>query len=116
MSLFDSLLGQLGPNLDIAGIASQVGIDPAIAQQAVAALGAAHNQEGDTVETASAQTGIDAGTLTQITGLLGGHEGLGQVAQLVESNPQIVSSLLGAFSGGQAGGLGGLVGSLFNKS
>ena len=116
MSLFDSLLGQLGGNLDVAAIASQVGIDPAIAQQAIDALGAAHNQEGDTVDTAAAQTGIDPGTLSQITGLLGGHEGLGQVAQLVESKPQLVSSLLGAITGGEGGGLMGLAQGLFKKS
>ena len=52
MSILDSLLGAAGQNLDVAGIASQLGIDPSVAQTAIAALGAAHGQDGDTVQTA----------------------------------------------------------------
>ena len=120
MSLLDTLLGQAG-NLDIAGIAQQVGIDPAVAQQAVGALAAAHNQPGDTVDTAAQQTGIDPGTLNSVVGALGGHEGLGNIVQMAEQNPQLVQGLLsavtggGAASGGLGGLLGGLAGAFFNK-
>ena len=109
MSLFDMLTGVLGNNVDVASIAQQAGIDPAVASQAVAALGAAHNQDGDTVATASAQTGIDSDTLNSVMGALGGHEGLGQIAQTLESNPQVLSSLTGML-GGQGGGASGLMG------
>jgi len=109
MSLFDMLSGVLGNNVDMGAIAQQVGIDPAVASQAVAALGAAHNQDGDTVATASAQTGIDPDTLNSVVSALGGHEGLGQVAQMIEGNPQITSGLMGML-GGQGGGASGLMG------
>lgn len=95
MSLLDSLLGQLGGNIDIAGIAQKVGLDPATAQTAIAALSQAHGQDGDTVETAAAQSGIDSGTLNQVVGALGGESGLGQVAQMLQSNPQILSTMTG---------------------
>jgi hypothetical protein len=115
MSLFDTLLGQAG-NLDIAGIAQQAGIDPAVAQQAVGALAAAHNQPGDTVDTAAQSSGIDPDTLNSVVGALGGHEGLGQIVSVAEQNPQLLQGIMGAVGGGGLGGvLGGLAGSFFNK-
>ena len=106
MSLIDSLLGQAGQNIDIAGIAEKFGLEPAIAEQAVAALGVAHSQPGDTVETAAGQTGIDSGTLSQIAEELGGSAGLGQLNQAMQNHPQ-AASLLGMVTGGEEGGAGG---------
>ncbi|MBS0254329.1 MAG: hypothetical protein JSS36_03725 [Proteobacteria bacterium] len=119
MSLLDTLLGQAG-NLNIAGIAQQAGIDPNMAQQAVSALAAAHNQPGDTVDTAAQASGIDAGTLNSVVGALGGHEGLGNIVQIAEQNPQLLQGILGAVTGAAgSGGIGGLLGGLasafFNK-
>jgi hypothetical protein len=117
MSILDSILGQVGGNMDIAGIATKLGIDPATAQQAVSALAGAHAQPGDTVETAAAQTGIDSGTLGQIVSHLGGEGGLGQISQLIQGHPE-ASNLLTMFGGsaaggeGQAGGQGGVAGVL----
>ncbi|MBU6266213.1 MAG: hypothetical protein KGN34_01650 [Sphingomonadales bacterium] len=93
MSMLDSILGQVGGNLDVAGIASKFGIDPALAQQAVTALAGAHAQPGDTVETAAAQTGIDSGMLGQIASHLGGEGGLGQLSQMLQNNPQAAGLL-----------------------
>lgn len=116
MSLLDSLLSQAGQNIDVAGIAEKFGIDPALAAQAVAALGAAHSQPGDTVETAAGQTGLDTGTLSQIAQELGGSEGLGQLNQAIQDHPQ-AESLLSAFSGGSSGGgLLGIAEGFFGKS
>ena len=115
MSILDSLLGAAGQNLDVGGIASQLGIDPEVAQKAIAALGAAHGGGGDTVEAAASATGIDVDTINQVLGALGGHEGLGQVAEALASNPQ-VQGLLGSLGGGEGlGGLAGLAGGLFGK-
>lgn len=112
MSLMDSLLGQIGSNVDISSIASQVGIDPELAQQAVAALGAAHGQDGDTLDDASAATGLDSGTLSQIVDHLGGTGALGQLAQAMQNHPD-ADSLLSLATGGGSGGLAGFAGSLF---
>ncbi len=98
MSLFDSLLGQLGGNLDVAGIASKVGIDPATATQAISALGAAHAAPGDTVDTAAQTSGISTDTLNQVLGHLGGEGALGQIASALQNNPQIEQSMLGMAS------------------
>jgi len=120
MSLLDSLLGMAGQNIDVAGIAGKLGIDPAMASQAIAALGAAHSQPGDTVDTASAQTGIDSGTLSQVAQELGGTEGLGQLNQAMQDHPQ-AASLMSMFTGNDGGGDagGGILGmaqGLFGKS
>lgn len=94
MSLLDSVLSQVGGNLDVASIASRFGIDPALAQQAVTALAGAQPQPGDTIAAAAQQTGIDAGLLAQIAGQLGGEGGLGQIASALAANPQ-AAGLLG---------------------
>jgi hypothetical protein len=109
MSLLDSLLGMAGQDIDVAGIAEKFGLDPAVAAQAVAALGVAHSQPGDTVETAAGQTGIDTGTLSQVAGELGGSEGLGQLNQAMQNHPQ-AAGLMSMFDGAGDGGGGGLLG------
>lgn len=93
MSILDGILGQLGSNVDIAKLASKVGLDPALAEKAVAALGAAHPQPGDTVATAASQTGIDSGTLSQIVDQIGGDGALAKVSQLIGENPQAAGLL-----------------------
>ena len=103
MSILDSILGQVTSNVDIANLATKVGISPEQAEAAVGALAKAHTEQGDTVEAASAATGLDSGILSQIVGHIGGEGSLGQFA-----------SLLGA---GEGGGLmdklSGLAGGLF---
>ena len=46
-------------------LAAKVGLSPEQVEQAVAALGQAHNQEGDTVTTAANETGLPAGKLQE---------------------------------------------------
>lgn len=92
MGIFDSILGSVG-GTDLENLAAKVGLDPATAEKAVAALGAAHPQPGDTVKTAAAQTGLDASVLSQIVNHIGGEGSLGHYAQIVENNPQIMSQV-----------------------
>ncbi|MDE2301300.1 MAG: hypothetical protein KGK11_01955 [Sphingomonadales bacterium] len=115
MGLLDSLLGQAGQNVDVAAIAGRLGIDPAVAAQAVAALGAAHGQPGDTVDTAAAQTGIDSDTLSQVCNELGGHAGLSQLSDAMQNHPE-AASLVSAFQGGDSGGLLGMAESFFSRN
>ena len=124
MSLLDSLLGQAGQNIDVAGIAGKLGIDPSIAEQAIGALGAAHspsNDTSDTVDAAAGQTGIDSGTLSQVADELGGSAGLGQLSQAMQNHPQ-AAGLLSMFTGGgddsgdnAGGGFLGMAAGLFGK-
>ena len=88
MGLLDGILGQVGDKLDISSIADKLGIDPKLAEKAVAALGQAHPEPGDTIETASAKTGLDAGTLNQIVEQIGGEGALGQVSEKIKDHPQ----------------------------
>jgi hypothetical protein len=95
MSIFNSILGSVG-GTDIENLAAKVGIDPAMAEKAVAALGAAHVQEADTVRTAARHTGLDASVMSQIVEHIGGEGSLGKYAQMVQDNPQILSGLTSA--------------------
>jgi hypothetical protein len=104
MSLLDGLLGQLSGNVDIDNLAGKVGLSPDQVEQAVRALGAAHPQPGDTVQTAANQTGLPQDTLQQIVEHIGGEGALGRFAGLLNAE------------GGIGGTLSGLAGGLFGKS
>ena len=116
MSLFDSILSQVASNVDVANLAGKVGLDPAMAEKAIAALSAPHPQPGDTVAAAAAQTGLDASVLSQIVGHIGGEGSLGQFAQMISAHPQ-AAGLLGALDrdrdGNPLNDIGGIAKGLF---
>lgn len=86
MGLFDNILGKVSDHPEIANMAAKIGIDPKMAEQAVAALGAAHQQPGDTVQQAAAQTGLDPSVISQIVEHIGGEGSLGQFAQMLDQD------------------------------
>jgi len=95
MSILDSIMQQVSGSPDtVAALAEKVGIDPAMAEKAVAALGQSHAEDGDTVELAAEKTGLDAGALGGIMEQLGGEGALGDIA--------------GKLQGGEGGGLSGI--------
>lgn len=85
MSVFDTILKSIGgaPD-DVVNLAAKVGIDPAVAEKAIAALGQAHQQQGDTVEAAAAKTGLPTGTLQQIVEHIGGEGSLTEFANMLD--------------------------------
>lgn len=103
MGILDGLLGQLAGNVDINNLATKMGLSPEQTEQAVHALGLAHTEPTDTVETAAAQTGLSADTLQQIVGHIGGEGALAQFSSLLQGE------------GGLASKLGGLASGLFGK-
>ena len=94
MSILNSILGQVSGDATVQNLASKVGLSSEQAEQAIAALGQAHAQEGDTVQTAAQDTGLPADKLSQIVQHLGGEGSLGQFASLLEAQGG-ASSLLG---------------------
>jgi hypothetical protein len=94
MSILNTIFGQFGQQVDIANMAEKIGIDPALAEKAVVALGQSHQEEGDTIEGAAARTGLDSGVLGQIVQQIGGEGSLGEFARTLQDHPQ-ASSLLG---------------------
>jgi len=89
MSIFDDVLkGISGSPDDVVNLAEKVGISPAMAERAVAALGRSHQMQGDTVDLAAAQTGLDPSVLSSIVGHIGGEGSLTSFASMLENNPQ----------------------------
>ena len=86
MGLFDSILSSATDNPTVKNMAEKLGIDPEQAAQAVAALGEAHGEPGDTIETAAAKTGMDTGMLSQITDQIGGEGSLGKFASMLDQD------------------------------
>ena len=106
MGLFDGILGKVADHPEIANMAAKLGIDPKLAEQAVAALGEAHQQPGDTVQQAAARTGLDAGTVGQIVEHLGGEGSLGKFAAMIDQDGD----------GNPMDEIAGIAGKLFGKT
>ena len=119
MSIFNSLLSEVNGS-DIDNLAAKVGLDPAMAEKAVAALGAAHTQDGDTLTTAAAQTGLESSTLSQIVEHIGGEGALGKYSQLVQDHPQILAGISSALDrdgdGNPLNDVLGMAKGMFNKT
>jgi hypothetical protein len=107
MGMLDGLLGQVGGNIDIANLASKIGLSEEQIQQGMAALGQAHHEPGDTIEAAAGATGLPTDKLQEIVGAIGGEGSLGRFADMLK----------GGGEGGMLGGLAGMASGLFgNKS
>ncbi len=96
MGMLDGLLGQITENVDVANLATKVGLTPEQVEMAMSALGKAHVAPTDTIETAAANTGLSGDVLQQIVSQIGGEGSLGRFAEML----------------GQQGGEGGILGSL----
>lgn len=83
MSILDGLLGQVSGDATIQNLAAKVGLSPDQVEQAVAALGQAHGEEGDTVATAAETTGLPQDKLNEIVGHIGGEGALAQFSSLL---------------------------------
>jgi hypothetical protein len=119
MGLLDGILSQVSGHADVGNLAAKVGIDPAMAEKAIAALGVAHQEPGDTIAGASARTGLDAGTLDQIVEQIGGEGSLGEFARMLKDHPQ-ASGILGMLDrdgdGNPLNDIAGMAKGLFGKS
>lgn len=117
MGLFDSILGQVSNHADVANLAQKVGLDQSVVEKAIAALGVAHQQEGDTLQGAAQQTGLDTGILSQIVEQIGGEGSLTQFASLIGRDP---SAIAGFFDkdgdGNPLNDIAGMAKGLFGKS
>lgn len=84
MSLLDGILGQIGGSSQVTQLAERFGLSEEQVQGAVAALGQAHDQPGDTVETAATSTGLSIDTLQGLVSQLGGQEGLSKISAVID--------------------------------
>lgn len=85
MSILDGILKNIGGAPDnVAGVASKVGLDPALVAQALAVLGKTHQMPGDTVATASQHTGLRPAVLNQVVAAIGGEQALGNFASVLD--------------------------------
>lgn len=84
MGMLDGILGQLGGADQIGALASQFGLSEQQVQMAMAALGKAHAEPGDTVASAAQSTGLSAETLQGLLGQIGGEGTLGQISGMLD--------------------------------
>ena len=84
MGILDGLLGQLGGADQLADLASKVGLNQEQVGMAMAALGQAHAEPGDTVAGAAAATGLSADTLTNLVSQIGGENALSNISGMID--------------------------------
>jgi hypothetical protein len=73
MSMLDGLLGKIGGAEQLTQLASKLGLSEEQVKSGMAALGQAHAEPGDTVESASAATGLPTDKLNGLLGAIGGE-------------------------------------------
>jgi hypothetical protein len=102
MSILDGILKNIdaAPD-DVVNLAAKIGIDPKMAEQAIAALGKTHQLDGDTVTLAAEKTGLSPEILSQIVAAIGGEGSLTQFASILDrdgdGNP--INDVLGMAKG-----------------
>lgn len=111
MGILDGLMGQIEGSA-AAAIAAKMGIDPNMAQMAVAALTQAHPQPGDTVQAAAAQTGMSTDMLSSIVGHLGGESGLGALVGQMTGGAAAAPAQAAPAAAGAGGIMGTVTGML----
>lgn len=84
MGMLDGILGQIGGADQIGKLAGQFGLSEQQVQMAMAALGKAHAEPGDTVASAAESTGLSPDALQGILGQIGGEGALGQIAGMLD--------------------------------
>ncbi len=102
MSILDGILKNIGgaPD-DVVNLAAKIGIDPAVAEQAIAALGRTHQLDGDTVTLAAEKTGLSTDVLNQIVAAIVGEGSLTHFATLLDrdGDGDPVNDILGMAKG-----------------
>lgn len=109
MSILDGILKNIGgaPD-DVVNLAAKLGIDPKMAEQAIAALGKTHQLEGDTVTLAAQKTGLSPDILSQIVAAIGGEGSLTHFAAMLDrdgdGNPinDVIDMAKGLLGGGKS--------------
>lgn len=87
MSILDGILKNIsGAPDDVVNLAAKLGIDPKLAEQAIAALGKTHTMDGDTVTLAAEKTGMAPDILNQIVGAIGGEGSLAHFAAILDQD------------------------------
>lgn len=87
MSILDGILKNIsGAPDDVVNLAKQVGLDPAMVEQAIGALGKTHQLDGDTVTLAAEKTGLSPDALQQIVAAIGGEGSLSNFAAMIDQD------------------------------
>ena len=93
MGLFDGILSQVTGYADVENLANKLGIDPATVEKAIAALGVAHQQPGNTAQLAAGRTGLDVAKIHEIIEAIGGEGALSHFANEIAGNPSMLKGM-----------------------
>ena len=83
MGIFDSMLAEMGSELNAAAIGAKLGLPAARVERAIAALGVTHTQPGETIAAAAASSGMRPVELSRIIDELGGESGLSRLSAIL---------------------------------
>jgi hypothetical protein len=86
MGMLDGLLGQIGGAGQLADLASKVGLSEEQVKMGMSALGQAHPQPGDTVQSAADASGLPTDKLQGLLGAIGGESTLNKYASFLDKD------------------------------
>lgn len=84
MDFLNNIVGQLGGTDKIASLAEQVGLSEAQVKAAMAALGKATPQPGDTAASAAQSTGLPLDKLQDLLAQVGGEDALKKIGGFLD--------------------------------
>ena len=105
MSIFDTIKNAAHDHPTVKNMADKLGIDQETAEKAIAALAHGHQQDGDTVQAAAQESGIDQSVLTKVMEQVGGESALTGFMQILDRD----------HDGNAMNDVAGMAGKLFGK-
>jgi hypothetical protein len=101
MGMLDGLLGQIGGADQIAQLASTVGLSEDQVKMGMSALGKAHPEPGDTVQSAADASGLPTDKLQGLLGAIGGESTLNKYASFLDKDGdgQVLDDVIGMTQG-----------------
>ncbi|HEU4960938.1 MAG TPA: hypothetical protein VFT56_11070 [Sphingomonas sp.] len=97
MSLLDDMTREVS-GVDLTTLADRLGLTPAQAESALAALGRAEPEPGDTADLAAAKAGLPRDQVARLLEAIGGEDGLRRIVGALSQGGGIASVTSGLFA------------------
>ena len=96
MTMLNEMLHTVS-GIDIDSLAGRVGLTPAQVESAVAALGRAEPEPGDTVEQAASKAGLPRDAVAEVMAAIGGEDGLRRIVGGLSQGGGLAAAMSGLF-------------------
>lgn len=96
MTMLNEMLRTVS-GIDIDSLAGRVGLTPAQVESAVAALGRAEPEPGDTADLAASKAGLPRDAVAEVMAAIGGEDGLRRIVGGLSQGGGLAAAMSGLF-------------------